>query len=139
MIALGSVSIADEVKTTEVDSVKQEPTKTTKTIVYYFHTTRRCASCKKIETYSTEAISTAFTEQLENGDIEFKMINTDEEENAHYNEDYQLYTKSLILSKVVGGQETKWVNLEKIWELLGDQEKFAKYVVHGIEDFIKAD
>jgi len=141
-LAFGSFAIADEAKTIEADTVKQETAKSetelsSKTIAYYFHTTRRCPSCKKIEAYSSEAISTAFAEQLENGEIEFKLINTDEKENTHYNDDYQLYTKSLVLSKIVDGEETKWVNLDKIWELLGDKEKFTKYVVLSMEDFNK--
>jgi thiol-disulfide isomerase/thioredoxin len=139
IIGSGSVLLANDQEAAVADSEQQEETISKKTIAYYFYTTKRCPSCKKIEAYSTEAISTAFAEQLESGAIEFITINTDEKENTHYTEDYELYTKSLILSEIVNGKETKWANLEKIWELLGNKEKFSEYVVDGINDFMKAE
>jgi hypothetical protein len=93
-----------------------------------FHGTRRCPSCMKIEAYSQEAVQTGFAEDLKAGKMEWLVINTDESPNEHYEKDYQLYTKSLILSRVENGKETKWKNLEKVWELLGDKEAFIKYV-----------
>jgi len=99
-----------------------------KIVAYYFHGTRRCPSCMKIEAYSQEAIQTGFAEDLKSGKMQWQVINTDESPNEHYLKDYQLYTKSLILSRVENGKEIKWKNLEKVWELLGDKEAFVKYV-----------
>lgn len=99
-----------------------------KIIAYYFHGTRRCPSCKKIEAYSQEAVQTGFGEDLKSGKMEWRVVNTDDSPNEHYMKDYQLYTKSLVLSHIEGGKETQWKNLEKVWELLGDKEAFVKYV-----------
>jgi hypothetical protein len=99
-----------------------------KIIAYYFHGTRRCPSCMKIEAYSQEAVQTGFAEDLKSGKMEWHVINTDESPNEHYLKDYQLYTKSLVLSHIEKGRETTWKNLEKVWELLGDKEAFIKYV-----------
>jgi hypothetical protein len=97
-------------------------------IAYYFHGTRRCVSCKKIEAYSRVAIEEGFADELKSGRLEFRAINYDEKENKHYIKDYQLYTKSLIISRVSGEEETEWKNLTKVWELLGSKEKFLDYV-----------
>lgn len=97
-------------------------------IVYYFHGIRRCPTCLKLEAYSQEAMQTGFAEELKTGKMEWRVVNIEESPNEHYEKDYQLYTKSVILSRVENGKETAWKNLEKIWELVGDKEVFVKYV-----------
>lgn len=99
-----------------------------KIVAYYFHGTRRCPSCMKIEAYSQEAVQTGFAEDLKSGKLEWRVVNTDDSPNEHYLKDYQLYTKSLVLSHIENGKETAWKNLEKVWEFLGDKEAFVKYV-----------
>ncbi len=122
--------------TTEIDtndSTKTEP----EVIAYYFHTTYRCVSCKKIEAYSREAIENGFAEELKNGTLKFESINIDEEENKHFAKDYQLYTKSLVICDMEIGKQVQWKNLEKVWQLLGDKEKFIKYVRDEINNYLK--
>ncbi|UCD16849.1 MAG: hypothetical protein JSV44_10380 [Candidatus Zixiibacteriota bacterium] len=106
-------------------------------IAYYFHGTRRCASCRKIEAYSHEAIENGFTEELKGGSLQWKVINFDESGNRHYIKDYKLYTKSLVISKIQDGRETEWKNLEKVWPLLGNKENFIKYVQDEIHAFLE--
>ncbi len=121
----------------KTDSTKAEtpPEISSKVIAYYFHSTRRCASCKKIEAYSREAIETGFAEALKTGELEWLVLNTDKPENKHFLEDYQLYTKSLVLSKIEDGEETEWKNLEKVWRLLGDKNSFIEYVQTEVQSF----
>jgi len=106
-------------------------------IAYYFHGTRRCPTCHKLEQYSKEALETNFKDELGSGKLEFKVVNVEDQGNEHYANDYQLYTKSLILSLVKDGQEIKWMNLDKIWELVRDKYKFLDYVKSGVIDFLK--
>lgn len=108
-----------------------------KIIAYYFHGNRRCATCKKLEAYSTEAVQNGFEPQLKSGTLEWHVVNIDEEPNKHFVDDYQLYTKSVIVSHVVNGKETEWKNLEKIWELVGDQAKFTDYVQSEVRAFFE--
>lgn len=106
-------------------------------IAYYFHGTMRCSTCYKLEQYSREAIETGFKDELASGKLEYKVVNVEEKENAHYTKDYQLYTKSLILSLVIDGKETKWKNLDKIWENTGNKQKFIDYVKSGVAGLLK--
>ena len=106
-------------------------------IAYYLHGTFRCPTCYKLEQYSKEAIETNFKDALASGKLEFKVVNVEDKGNEHFNKDYQLYTKSLILSLVKDGKETKWINLDKIWEYVGTKEIFIDYVKSGIADFLK--
>ena len=106
-------------------------------IAYYFHGTMRCSTCHKLEQYSKEAIETNFKDALTSGKLEFRAVNLDDKGNEHYANDYQLYTKSLILSLVKDGKQIKWINLDKIWEYVGNKQRFIDYVKSGVADLLK--
>lgn len=108
-----------------------------KVVAYYFHGAFRCSTCRKLEQYAKEAIETSFTDALASGKLEFKVINVEDKGNEHYASDYKLYTKSLILSLVKKGKETKWKNLDKIWKYAGNKRKFTDYVTGEINSFMK--
>lgn len=108
-----------------------------KIIVYYFHTSYRCSNCVKIEQYSSQAVHSGFPEELKDGKIVWKVINVDEEPNKHFVKDYQLYTKSLIIVKIKNGKQAEWKNLNKVWELLYNKNKFISYVQDEIKNYLK--
>ncbi|MDD5633755.1 MAG: nitrophenyl compound nitroreductase subunit ArsF family protein, partial [Candidatus Omnitrophica bacterium] len=66
--------------------------------VYYFHGDFRCPTCRKLEQYSKEAVENNFGNELTLGKIVFKTINVDKKGNEHFVNDYQLATKSLVVS-----------------------------------------
>ena len=108
-----------------------------KVYAYYFHGTMRCPTCHKLEQYSKEAVDTNFKNEIASGKLDFSSINTDERRNEHFIDDYRLYTKSLVLSLVKGGKEVKSKNLNKIWEFVGDKDRFLGYVKEEVADFLK--
>jgi hypothetical protein len=108
-----------------------------KVIAYYFHGNFRCPTCFKLEQYSKEAIEVNFKGELASGKLVFNVINTDERENEHFVKDYQLYTKSLVISLVKDGKEVKHKNLAKIWDYVGNKNKFYNYVTEEIKNFLK--
>ena len=125
---------ADSSDTTVAD---KDSVQTDKVIAYYFYGNRRCASCKKIEAFSKAAIEEGFAKELKSGKLEFIPINTDEKENKHYTKAYQLYTKSVIVSKIENGKEVKWKNLTGVWQLLKTEEGFKKYVQVEIGKYLE--
>ena len=104
-------------------------------IVYYFHGAFRCYTCNMMEKYAQEAIETYFRDDILAGKITFVPINVEEKNNEHFVQDYQLYTKALILSLVEDGKEIKSRNLQKIWQYARDKQQFSEYVVLEIESF----
>ena len=114
-----------------------EQVSTAKVIVYYFHGSFRCSTCHKLELYSKEAIETNFKDALASGKLEFKVVNVEDKGNEHYGSDYQLYTKSLILSLVKDGKQIKWKNLDKIWEYVRNKQRFFDYVNEEVNNFLK--
>jgi len=105
-------------------------------IAYYFHYTKRCATCMKLEAYSQEAVEGGFEKEIGSGKLEFRTVNVDEKENHHFIDDYQLFTKTLILSRVKNGKQTEWKNLDKIWDLVGNEKNYKEYVTKEVADFL---
>ena len=108
-----------------------------KVIVYYFHGMVRCTTCKTIEKYSREAVEHYFQNELKNGKLVFRTINVEEAANHHYIQDYQLFSKSLVVSLEKQGKEVTWKNLTDVWKLVGDKDKFFQYVKDEVEKFLK--
>jgi hypothetical protein len=108
-----------------------------KIVVYYFHRTMRCATCIKLEEYSDEAIKNGFTEQLKNGQLEWKIINIEDAGNEHFENDYKLYSQSLVLVELRNGKQQRWKNLEKIWELVGMKEAYLHYVQEEVKSYLE--
>ncbi len=108
-----------------------------KVVAYYFHSNLRCPTCRAMEKYTKEAIEGNFKDDLASGRLVFKAINIDAKGNAHYINDYQLYTKSLVVSKVVDDKEVEYKNLAKIWEYARNKDKFLDYVTSEIKDYLK--
>ena len=109
----------------------------TKVVAYYFHGDFRCPTCYRLEQYSKEAIDTHFKDALSSGKLEFKAVNVDEKANKHFVNGYQLYTKSLVLSLLKYGKEIKSKNLIKIWEYVGNKQRFFEYVTSEVQNFLK--
>lgn len=97
-------------------------------VAYYFYGTKRCPTCMKIEKYARESIINGFPELIGSGRLQFRAVNIDETENGHYVDDYRLTTKSVIISDLLDGKETRWKNLGLVWEYVGEKDTFIDYV-----------
>lgn len=96
--------------------------------VYYFHRTARCPGCLKIESLSQETVQTYFPVELENGAVTWHSINLDDAGDAHFVDEYDLSTQTVIVAEYSGGEQVRWKNLEKVWELLDADVEFSQYV-----------
>ena len=113
-------------------SIQPEP----KLIVYYFHGRKRCMSCRTIEGYTNDAIQTYFGEQLENGRLEWLVRNYVNPEYAHFKDDFQLYTQSVVLVDMNGDQMVRWKNLNEVWTLLRNKNAYYDYIRREVEAFL---
>jgi len=107
-----------------------------KVIVYYFHATRRCWTCKTIEAYSEETIRSNFSQELESGMLEWKTVNIDEPENTHFVEEFQLATRTVVLVSVVDGVNKEWKRLDRVWQLVRDKPAFVDYILDNTNSFL---
>lgn len=144
LLATTSSALAEE------DSLKASPTDTSgaksvaspaqntadRVVVFYLHGNRRCATCKKLEAYSEEAVATGFATQLADSTLVWQVINFEDADNEHYVKDYGLYSQSLVLSRRRGGREIEWKNLDEIWTLVGNRKEFMAYVQAELAAFL---
>ncbi len=108
-----------------------------KVIVYYFHGNYRCPTCKKIERLSREVVLDNFKKELSTGALLYRVVDVEEPQNAHFVNDFNLFTKSLVLVEEKNGKITHYKNLGKIWVLIRDEKAFKDYVKEEVEAFIK--
>jgi hypothetical protein len=106
-------------------------------VVYYFHGNVRCATCRKLEAYSEEAITGGFADELERGALAWSVVNVEEEENQHFVQDFQLTTKSVVLVEYRDGVVARFENLNEIWQKVRDKDGFLEYVRNSTSDFIR--
>jgi len=102
---------------------------TPKVVVYYFHGNTRCITCKKIESFARSAIDSGFAAEQKTGRIEFRAVNVEESSNEHFVQDYQLVTRSVVLSRIRNDKQDTWKNLDQVWTLVRDPDAFNRYVV----------
>ncbi len=88
----------------------------TKYNLYYFHNNTRCGNCIAFEEMSKKLAPSL--------PVNFKIINTQNEGNEHYINDYKLYTKSIVITDDKGNYK----NLDKIWNYVRDEKKFNQYI-----------
>ena len=108
-------------------------------VVYYFYFGKRCATCLKIEQYTKEALERGFAKELEEGSVVWRPTNTDLPENRHFNGDYELFAKAVIVSEVRDGEEVRWKNLAKVWQLTGDKGLFMEYVRDEVRAYLEGE
>ena len=106
-------------------------------IAYYFYTSQSCKSCYRLEDWAETTIKNHFQQEIENGRLDWRTVNVDKAEHKHFVKEFNLYTKSVVIVEQKEGETVRWKNLEKVWRLLRDQEKYADYVSNEIQAFME--
>jgi hypothetical protein len=107
-----------------------------KLVAYYFHRTQRCKTCRTIEAYAKEALEESYPEAIKSGELEWRVINVEEPANEHFVSDFGLTSSALVLVNMHDGEQGEWRNLERVWELVGDELKFKAYVAAEAMPFL---
>lgn len=108
-------------------------------VVYYFHGTMRCSTCLKMEQYAREAIAEAFAAELEAGRVRWQAVNYDESANEHFVKEYDLVASALVIVSPGVDEQLVSRNLERIWDLVGDEDAFKGYVVDEVATMLGSD
>ena len=109
------------------------PSASAEILVYYFHATTRCATCRAIEAYAHETLASRFAADLEARRLQWRAVNVDESANRHFIQDYRLYTRSVV---VVDAKDPKRFKvLDRVWQLVRDKAAFQSYVEQEIRAF----
>ena len=106
-------------------------------VLYYFHGTRRCSTCRSIEAYAQEAVEGKFNDALQSGTLKWTVLNTDESENAHFLKDFSLVSSSLVLVELDGGEVVRHEILQDVWTLVRDKPRFIEYVQKSVGEYLE--
>ena len=67
--------------------------------VYYFHYTRRCATCQAVENVTREALESNYAKEIKDGKVVFKSVNLDEKSSEEIAAKYQVGMQTLLIVK----------------------------------------
>lgn len=99
--------------------------------VYYFHGTQRCMTCNRIEQLARAVIESKFAEALKDGRVIFQSVNIDEPVNAHFVQDFQLATRTVVMQR-----NGRFEKFDDVWMLVHEPDKFAAYIQGGAEKML---
>ncbi len=106
-------------------------------ILYYFHGTRRCNTCRNIEAYAQRAVEMKFKDDINAGALQWKVLNTDEAANAHFLKDFGLVSSSLVVVEMNGDQVVRHDVLQDAWTLVRDEPRFILYIQRSVHEYLK--
>jgi len=116
LVIISFVSVTASCNSQVRDEKKQEQVAGADIIeVYYFHFTRRCATCNAVENETQIALKEFYPGKIDAGDIVFISINLEEEEND-----------ALAKKLEVSGQALLVVKGSQKYDLTNDGFKYAR-------------
>ncbi len=108
----------------------------TQTVVYYFYTSARCASCRRIEEWTKECLEREFGSELKAGLVAWKPVNLEDAGNGHFVETFDLTAKTVIVCNYRDGTAGAYADLVDVWRLLNDKERFFLLVRTKVKEFL---
>ena len=124
----GSQAVVHAESTTVQAKLEETAAQKRQLVAYYFHGDYRCHTCLTMERLAYEALEDGFSDALASGRIVWKSVNVDSPGQEHFNIDYGLTSSALVLVSMVDGRQNRWVDLQRIWDLVGDEQEFKDYV-----------
>jgi len=116
----------------------QAPVAETELVVYYMDMGKDCTTCLNLESYTREALDTHYAADLASGRIQWRTADLDDPANAHFVDEFGLYTKSVVLVRFKGGAQTRFDSLSRIWELVYDKDAYITYIRDEVRGFLDA-
>jgi hypothetical protein len=97
----------------------------------YFHSPHRCTTCRKIESYSHEAL----TPEIEAGKVAWQTADYTSDKNASLVDQFVVFTSTVVLVEVQDGKVVRWKNLEEVWNHTGNQAAFKAFINQAWTEF----
>ena len=107
-------------------------------VAMYFHRTQRCPTCLKMGSYSEEAVSGKYAQQLENGTVAFYYVDFQDPRNGALVKRYGISGPALVLAKVVSNEVVDSRELKDIWAKAPDKGAFVAYVQENVAAYCQA-
>lgn len=105
-------------------------------VVYYFHGTRRCPTCLGIQKIIDQTVEGRFAAEIASGELEFREINYDLDENKHFAKEFELSFSTMIVGAMRGDTVLKWENCDKVWEHSHNHPVLGDYVEERVKAYL---
>lgn len=99
--------------------------------VYYFHYSRRCATCQAVEDESEKALKELYPEKMKSGEIIFLSLNLEDNTNDALAEKLKVSGQSLLIVK--GDKQDNLTNTA-FMHARDNPEKLKKAIQESIEN-----
>lgn len=110
---------------------KEQNIKITTVDVYYFHNTRRCATCQAVESVTKETLEDTYAEAMKNGQITFQSLNIEDDENEGLAKGLEISGQTLLFIK---NGEKKDLTNDAFMYARSNPEKLKKKIKQFIGD-----
>jgi hypothetical protein len=108
----------------------------TSVIAYYFHPTIRCHTCLAIEADAEGAIKNNFPQQIAKESLVWVPVNLDDSVGEDFKKQFDVSGSTLVIAKMQDSKVTEFKKLEKVWQLVGDNQAFSAYVTDEINGYL---
>lgn len=83
----------------EDQQTKSENIDSEKVAVYYFHNTRRCATCEAVEEVTKNSLKELYPEQFKKGEVTFQSLNIEDDKNEGIARKLKVSGQTLLVVK----------------------------------------
>ncbi|TFH41837.1 MAG: hypothetical protein E4G96_04715 [Chrysiogenales bacterium] len=108
-----------------------------RTIVYYFHTTARDATCRNIQLLTSHTLNYFYRDRLASGKLVWKVVNMEDPWNKHFVDDFRLRKKSVVIVTPAVNRRIQWKVLDNAENLINDRRRFMEYIENEVSSFLR--
>ena len=101
--------------------------------VYYFHYTRRCATCRTVENVTRSILEESYPEDMKTGAIAFISINLEEDDNKSLAEKYEVSGQTLLF---VSGSRTVNLTNKGFMYARSNPDKLKEDIKKTVDDLL---
>lgn len=103
-VVTGAVSVAPQ-KPKPPTAVAAAPATSSGVLVYSFHATSRCGTCRPIEACTHETVTSRFGPDLQARRLESRAVTIEEAAYRHFIRDFRLHTRSVAVVDAKGSHQ----------------------------------
>jgi hypothetical protein len=100
--------------------------------VYYFHGTKRCQTCNRMEALADRVITERFGDRRHDGTVVFRSIDLESAGNGHFVDDFALVNRVVVMVPRRGGEDLPFRRLDEVWERIADADAYQDYIAENL-------
>jgi len=117
----------------EIEANENKTTVKEKVEVYYFHFTRRCVTCTRVEKGAKDALESLYPEQIKKGEIAFIEVNLENADSKAAVEKAKAQGQGLI---IVNGDKRIDLTRQGFMFAMSDPERFQSEIKKAVDSML---